>query len=136
MVTVTGYKIRQNKSGESFIALELMGSLEIVQSQNTGNMYATVRRCSIPSTFDESIAIMMVGSKIEGEVVRVPCDPYDYTVKRTGETISLGYTYAYQPAGSREVIGHGVVEIETPEKPVEGLKAAANNQRQKLAGTK
>ena len=60
MVTVTGYNIRKNKSGEEFIALDLIGSLEIVQSQNTGNMYATVRKCSIPSTFDETIAQPLV----------------------------------------------------------------------------
>jgi len=135
MVTVTGYNIRQNKSGENFIALELTGSLEIVQSENTGKFYATVRKCSIPSTFEEPIAQMMVGSKLQGEVVRVSCDPYDYTVKRTGETISLAYSYAYQPAGSKELVGHGAVEIEepkAPEKPVDGMKAAAQNQRKKL----
>ena len=140
MVTVTGYNIRKNKGGEDFIALDLTGSLEIVQSQNTGKMYATVRKCSIPSTFDEAIAKMMIGSKIEGDVVRVPCDPYDYTVKRTGEQISLAYTYAYQPAGSKELVGHGAVDIEeparVPEKPADGLKAAAQNQRKKLANTK
>ena len=135
MVTVSGYNVRKNKDGENFIALELMGSLELVQSQNTGNFYATVRRCSIPSTFDEPIARMMVGSKLEGEIQRVPAEPYEYTVKRTGEVITLAYSYAYQPAGSKELIGHGAVEIEetkAPAKPVDGIKAAAQNQRKKL----
>lgn len=139
MVTVTGYNIRQNKSGENFIALELTGSLEIVQSQNTGRMYATVRKCSIPSTFDEAIAKLMIGNKLDGDIVRVNCDPYEYVIKRTGEKVTLAYSYAYQPAGSRELVGHGAVEIEadkTPEKQPEGLKAAANNQRKKLASTK
>ncbi|WP_205685649.1 hypothetical protein [Flavipsychrobacter stenotrophus] len=139
MVQVIGYNIRKNKSGEEFIALDLMGSLEIVQSQNTGNMYATVRKCSIPSTFDAEIAKMMIGSKIEGEIVRVPCDPYDYTVKRTGEAISLAYTYSYQPAGSKELIGHGAFEIEEPkaqEKPADGVKAASQRKRNEIAKTK
>lgn len=135
MVQVVGYAIRKNKQGEHFIALDLIGSLELVQSQNTGRFYATVRKCSIPSTFDEEVAKMMIGSKIEGDIVRVPCDPYEYTVKRTGETISLAYTYSYQPAGSKELVGHGAVEIDeqkAPEKPVNGIKAAAQNQRKKL----
>lgn len=110
MVTVTSYKVRQNKSGENFIALELTGSLEIVQSQNTGNLYATVRRCSMPSTFDEGIAKVMVGSQLEGEIVRVASDPYEYINKRTGEVLTLAYSYAYRPKGSMELIGTGKVE--------------------------
>jgi hypothetical protein len=139
MVQVIGFNIRKNKEGEHFIALDLMGSLELVQSQNTGKFYATARRCSIPSTFEEEIAKMMVGSRIEGDIVRVPCEPYDYTVRRTGEVVKLGYTYAYQPAGTKELVGHGTVEIEepkAPQKPVDGIKAAAQNQRKKLVSTK
>ena len=139
MVTVTGYKVRENKSGETFIALELTGSLEIVQSQNTGKSYATVRRCSIPSTFEEPIAKLMVGSRLEGDVVRVACDPYDYTVKRTGEQISLAYSYAYQPAGSMEVVGHGTFEIDEPqtqERPVDAITAAGQRSRKEIAKTK
>ncbi len=138
MVSVTGYNVRQNKSGEDFIALELTGSLEIVQSQNTGKFYATVRKCSIPSTFDESIAKMMVGSQLAGDVVRVASEPYEYTIKRTGEVVTLGYTYAYQPAGSNEVVGHGTVEIDQPQaaavttKPEDGIKEAANKRRKEL----
>jgi|GEM_PF-459048 len=139
MVQVIGYNIRQNKEEESFIALNLIGSLELVQSEKTGRFYATCRRCSIPSTFDEDVAKLMVGSNLEGNIVRVPCDPYDYTVKRTGEQIKLAYTYAYQPPGSKELLGHGSVEIIEPkeqERPVDGIAAAAQRQRKKLANTK
>lgn len=135
MVTVVGYKSRINKEKDEFIVLELVGSLELVQSQNTGRFYATVRRCSIPSTFDEEMAKLMVGSKIEGEIVRVPCDSYEYTVKRTGEQITLAYTYAYQPPGTKQLVGEGTVEVEdpkAPEKPVDGIKAAAQTQRKKM----
>lgn len=116
MVTVSGYKIRQNKEGGNFIALELTGSLELVQSQQTGKFYATVRRCrcSIPSMFDESVGKMLVGSQMEGEVVRVTSDPYEYTVKRTGEVITLAYSYFYQPKGSMSTVGEGrVTELQS-----------------------
>ena len=116
MVTCIGYKIRKNKSGEEFIALELSGSLELVQSTSTGKFYATVRKCSIPSTFNEDVAKLMVGSQVEGDIVRVPCKPYDYVVKRTAEVVSLAYTYSYQPKGSTELIGEGVINLD--EEPV------------------
>jgi hypothetical protein len=139
MVTVIGYNSRKNKSGENFITLELTGSLEIVQSQNTGKMYATVKKCSIPSTFDEQIAKMMIGSKIDGEIVRVPCDPYDYIVKSTGEQITLAYSYAYQPAGSKELVGHGFVELDNQResgKPAQGNGANTGDAARLLASSK
>ena len=139
MVQVIGFNVRKNKQGEHFIALDLMGSLELVQSDKTGKWYGTARKCSIPSTFDEDIARLMVGSKIDGDIVRVPCDPYEYTVKRTGEVISLAYSYSYQPAGTKELIGHGKVEIDepkAPEKPKDAITASAQRKRNEIAKTK
>ena len=83
MVQVTNYAVRERKDGTTFIALEITGGLEIQQSQTTGNFYATVKKCSIPSTFDENIAKTMIGQQIDGEVVRVETDPYEYVNKRT-----------------------------------------------------
>ncbi len=54
MVTVSSYNIRTRKDGTTFIALEITGGVELVQSATSGKFYATVRKCSIPSTFDES----------------------------------------------------------------------------------
>ena len=139
MVTVSGYNVRKNKDGQEFIALELTGSLEIVQSQNSGKFYATVRRCNIPSSFNEATAKMMVGSQIEGEVVRVQSEPYEYTIKRTGEVVTLAYSYAYQPTGSKEFVGHGTVVIEDPalqEKAVDGIKKAAIEKRKQFTNSK
>jgi hypothetical protein len=105
MVTVIGYAVRQRKDGTTFIALELSGGLEMQQSQTTGNFYATTKRCSIPSTFDENFAKMMVGEKIEGDVVRVEAEPYEFVNKR-GEIMLLQHSYAYRPKGSVELIGN------------------------------
>ena len=68
MITVVDYAIRQRKDGTSFIALILQGGLSLVQSRNTGNYYATVKRCSIPSTFDEETAKAMVGEQVPGSI--------------------------------------------------------------------
>ncbi len=110
MVTVTNYAIRTRKDGSTFIALELSGGLEIQQSQTTGRLYATQKRCSMPSTFDESTAKMMVGQQLEGTIERVASDPYEYTNKRTGEVMQLQHTFAYRPKGSVELIGHTEVK--------------------------
>jgi hypothetical protein len=109
MVHVSSYKQVETKEGRSFISLELTGGLELVQSSNNGRFYATVRKCKIPSTFDANIAMMMLGQKIEGEIVRVAVEPYDFTNKLTGEIITLQHSYAYQPTGSMELIGQSQV---------------------------
>ena len=102
MVHVKNYALRERKDGETFIALELMGGLELVQSAETGRFYATIRKCSIPSTLDEPTAKMMIGQQIEGEIVRVQCDPYDFTIPDTGEVISLSHSYTYTPESHKD----------------------------------
>ena len=92
MVTVSGFAERQRKDGSPFITLELTGSVEIVESQTSGKMYATVRKVSIPSTFDASIAQAMIGQKIEGEIVRVICEPYEFVNPRTNELLTLRHS--------------------------------------------
>jgi hypothetical protein len=104
MVKVTGFKEVQKADGTSFITLELTGALELVQSQETGNFYATVRKCRIPSTFKAAIAEMMIGQQIEGEIVKVEVEPYDYVNEETGETLTLHHSWAYRPKGSMETI--------------------------------
>ncbi len=105
MITVTNYSERIRKDGTTFITLELSGGVELVQSNNTGKFYATVRKTSIPSTFDETIAKGLIGTTMKGDIVRVKVDPYDFVDKRTGEVITLQHSYAYQPEGSIALIG-------------------------------
>jgi hypothetical protein len=135
-VIVTAYHLRQRQDGGEFVALDLTGSLEIIVSEKTGKMYATTRKVSMPSTLDVSVAAMMVGTQLDGEIVRVPCDPYEYKTK-TGDVLNLAYRYAYQPPGSKETIGYGSVDIEQPA-PVRntansnGLRAAAARRMKEL----
>lgn len=107
MVRVTAFHVRERKDdGSTFVALELTGGLEMVQSAATGKFYATVRKCSVPSTLDEATAKLMVGSTMEGEIVRVESDAYEFVNKRTGEVLTLSHSYAYRPAGAMELVGH------------------------------
>ncbi len=106
MVTVTGFAERQRKDGNIFITLELTGGVELVQSQTNGRYYATVRKCSVPSTFDFKVAEAMVGQKINGDLVKVIVEPYEFTNPRTGEVMNLQHSWAYRPKDSQDLVGY------------------------------
>ena len=110
MVTVTSCLERQRKDGSTFITLELTGGVELVQSQTNGRYYATVRKCSVPSTFDSKVAEAMVGQKIDGDIVKVIVEPYEFTNPRTGEVMTLQHSFSYMPKDSHERIGLTPVE--------------------------
>ena len=97
MVTVSNYSVRSNTEGKSFITLVLQGDLEMVQSKETGKFYATLRTCSISSTFDENTAALMVGKQMPGSIVKEECESYEYTIPETGEIVNLSHRYTYSP---------------------------------------
>lgn len=100
MVTVTNYHVRQRKDGKEFVSLTLQGDIEIVHSQETGKFYATAKRCSIASTFDEQMATNLIGTMMPGIIKRVEAEPYDFTIQDTGEVIKLAHSYEYAPETS------------------------------------
>lgn len=106
MVTVTNHVERQRVDGTSFTALEITGGVELVQSQTNGRFYATVRKCSVPSTFNASVAQTMLGQRIEGDIVKVIVEPYDFINPKTGEIMRLQHSYAYRPKDSQDLVGH------------------------------
>ncbi|WP_295654700.1 hypothetical protein [uncultured Mucilaginibacter sp.] len=77
----------------------------MILSQSTGKYYATTKKCSIPCTFDEATASKLIGSQIQGSIVRVAAEPYEYTNERTGEVLMLNYNYAYQATAQAEAVG-------------------------------
>ncbi len=93
-VKITDYRIRMSGEGKPFIALILAGGIEIVKSAN-GNSYATAKKCSLATTFDEAIAKSLVGTEMPGTIQREQCDPYEFTVEETGEVLLLSHKYAY-----------------------------------------
>lgn len=99
MVTVINAHKRMSTKGE-FMVLELMSGIEMVQSQETGRFYATARRCTVSSSFSESIAMAMIGSQIPGVIERVQTDAYSFTVPETGEVIQLAHSWQYRPEGA------------------------------------
>ena len=115
MVKIIDFKKRMNSHGEEFHALLLQGGLELVKSKETGNYYATAKTSSITSTFTEEQCKDLIGQEIPGSIVKVECDPYQYTIKDTGEEITLTHRWEYRKEGDtvEEVVHQGKVEPET-----------------------
>jgi len=96
MVRIINYKERQKEDGTSFFVLELQGGIEMVKSKETGNFYVTAKKAFIPSTFDENVCASLVGTQLPGGIVKEVCEPFNYTVKETGEEISLNHRWVYK----------------------------------------
>jgi hypothetical protein len=116
MVKVISAILRTNDKG-SFISFELMGDIELVQSQNTGRFYATAKRCFISSTFSLETAKGLIGQILPGKIVRIACDPYSYILPESREEITLSHTYRYTPMEER----HVDEEIQSPKQMQESL---------------
>lgn len=97
MVRIVNYKQRQAEDGKEFFALEITGGIELVPSQSTGQFYATAKKAYIASTFDEETCKALVGSEMPGSIMKAECEPYEYTIRDTGEVITLNYRYVYLP---------------------------------------
>lgn len=97
MVRIINYTQRQAEDGREFFALEISGGIEMVKSKETGHFYATSKKTSIPSTFDEETCKALIGTEMPGEVVRQEVDPYSYVVRETGEELTLSHRWVYVP---------------------------------------
>jgi len=100
MVKVISWKLAQNKEGKDFVSIQLQGGIEALQSQQTGKMYLTARSTWIACTFDSTTAEALIGSTLPGDIQKAQCNPYDYTIKETGEVIKLTHTFEYFPEGA------------------------------------
>src|SRR5690606_13543366 len=97
MVRIVNYKERQVEDGRIFFVLELQGGIEMVMSQETNQFYATAKRAFITSTFDEATCKALLGTSMPSKIEKQDCEPYQYTVKETGEMIILNHRYVYMP---------------------------------------
>jgi hypothetical protein len=95
MVRIVNYQKRTTEEGKVFFTLELQGGIEIVKSQETGKQYITARKANMSCTFDELTCQSLIGTELPGSVRKVNCEEYDYTIKETGEIITLSHRYEY-----------------------------------------
>ena len=97
MVRIISYKARQREDGTTFCALEVQGGIEMVLSQKTNQYYATAKKTFISSTFDEETCKALIGTEIQGNVQKEECEPYEYVIKETGESIIMQHRFVYIP---------------------------------------
>ncbi len=95
MVTITNAFQRKNARGETFNVLTIEGGITMIKSQTTGHFYAHTMKTNIIAALEFSSCLLMVGEKIDGEIIKQKCPPYEYTTP-DGKKKSLNYTYAYQ----------------------------------------
>lgn len=105
MVRIINYKKRQAEDKEFFV-LEVSGGIEMVLSQTTNHYYATAKKATITSTFDEETCKTLIGSELAGNVVKLKCDPYEFTIKETGEIVTLNHRYVYLPEENDRSYSH------------------------------
>ena len=96
MVRIINY-IKRETEDKTFFVLELQGGIEMVISKSTGKYYATAKKAFISSTFDEETCKALVGTEMSGSISKQECEPYEYTIKDTGEIIVLAHTYVFIP---------------------------------------
>lgn len=106
MITIIGYKLRTNEDGENFYTLTVQGGLQTIKSKKTGKFYASAKKASLPSTFDEDTCKGLIGTQITGSIMKVNCEPYEYVIPDTGESIELSHRWEFVPEGetTEEVI--------------------------------
>lgn len=95
MVQVVNYQQRTTEDGKQFFVLNLEGDVEFVRSENTGNMYATVKKCNLSTTFSEITCKRLIGTQLPGTINKVECKPYEYANPATGEVMTLSHRYQY-----------------------------------------
>ena len=95
MVRIIEYKTIAGEDDKDFNMLVLQGGVEPMLSQKTGRTYLTMRKASISTTFDEATCKSLIGTELPGNIQKVSCEPYEYSVVETSEVLTLDYRWQY-----------------------------------------
>ncbi|NQU33161.1 MAG: hypothetical protein HQ521_08000 [Bacteroidetes bacterium] len=104
-----------NAEGEPFNTLIVQGGIELVKSKETGLFYATAKKASIPSTFNDKTCESLIGQELDGSVQKAECEPYKYTNEDTGEVMELSHRWVFVKEG--EAVSEAVKERLFEEEP-------------------
>ncbi len=97
MVRIIGFKQREKEDGTPFFILELQGGIEMTQSKETGQFYATAKKAYVTSTFDEQTCKALVGTEMSGSIIKKEVEPFTYVIKETGEELVLTHRWVFVP---------------------------------------
>lgn len=95
MVRIVNYQKRTTEEGKDFFVLQIQSGITMVKSKETGKFYATANKATLSSTFDEETCKALIGTEMSGKVEKVACEPYEYTIRETGEIITLAHRFEY-----------------------------------------
>ncbi|WAC01669.1 hypothetical protein N7U66_17345 [Lacinutrix neustonica] len=95
MVKIVDFKTYQAEDGKDFCTLIVQGGLEAVKSQEKNRTYLTARTARVSCTFNEAVCKSLIGSDFPGTIQKVEVDPYEYTIKGSGEIITLSHRYEF-----------------------------------------
>ncbi|WP_299097952.1 hypothetical protein [uncultured Winogradskyella sp.] len=112
MVKIVDFKTHQTEDGKDFCTLIVQGGVEAVKSKETNKTYLTARTASVPCTFTEATCKSLIGTDLNGGVHKVQVEPYEYTVKETGEVITLSHRYEYMDEEEMIVKDNVVQDVE------------------------
>ncbi len=56
---------------------------------------------------------------IKGSIEKVECEPYQHTIKETGEVITLNHKYEYKPEDETVGVSSRIIDEFTPKSNVE-----------------
>ena len=87
MVRIISYKKRQREDG----------GIEMIKSKTTNQYYATAKKATVSTTFDEATCKGLIGTEFPGKISKIKTEPYQYTIRETGEVVSLEHRYMYLP---------------------------------------
>lgn len=99
MVRIINYKTRQREDGTDFYLLEVQGGIEMIKSKTSEQFYATAKKATVSTTFDEKTCKALIGTQMAGKIVKIQTEPYQYSIKESGEVITLEHRYIYIPEG-------------------------------------
>tara|TARA_R110000796_G_scaffold37722_4_gene95169 strand:+ start:35423 stop:35770 length:348 start_codon:yes stop_codon:yes gene_type:complete len=112
MVSIKNFKAITKTNGEMFYALVVQGGVEPTRSENTGRMYFTTRTATVPTTFDEDTCKSIIGTTFNGEIRKIDCEPYDYTIESTGEIVKLSHRWEYVDENLKALNDHVIQKTE------------------------
>ena len=98
MVRIVNYRTRQREDGTDFYLLEVQGGIEMVLSKTSGQYYATAKKATVSTTFEETCK-GLIGTQMSGKISKIQTEPYQYTIRETGEVVTLEHRYIYLPDG-------------------------------------
>ena len=84
-------------TARSSMHLSSQGGIEMVCQKNSVAIMPQPSRQASQAHSMKPLAKALVGTKLPGKIARIRCDPYEYTIKETGEVITLTHRWAYNP---------------------------------------